>query len=357
MRFAVSTSAVIFAAIVAPRVADACSPAFCRIQSVLPHTGATVPASLHTIAWMPGGFTSTTGAALTALYELPSRRSIPLQLEGFGGGWSEAFTYRITEPLLEGVEYELAGGACPGTDLSTTGEETSTFRTGPAAALPSTLGTLSIVQTAVGQIDLQAGGMCTQRVIVAYVDLELTHSAEAEPWKDALEYQTTVDGSIYRPLSTIGRAPVWGESWAGRGKERIAVSCEGPREGLVLEGTHVVRISARTPGEGRFVESDAITVELRCPDALPDAGTSPLPPLPDDASVGGDADASVSNGSDAGRELEITEPSSCACSAQKKNSARSWSLFLIGAFLVYRSRSRISSSISIASSACGRIAK
>jgi hypothetical protein len=119
----------------------------------------------------------------------------------------------------------------------------------PARPRPRRLGVLTKRAPVRGPLEVTTwSGSCSDTADAVYVDVELDLFAEAKPWADALVFVTLVDGQPWFPSTGLGFGHAYGESWVGRGRDRLYASCE-PKEhddkdrGLE-PGLHEVRIKA-----------------------------------------------------------------------------------------------------------------
>ena len=164
---------------------------------------------------------------------------------------------------------------CGEGELSATGA--TSVRIGAAAEAPSTLGTLHADPAVRGEFGvLDASGPCSSTIdgVTAIVTVELDPTVS--PWRDALRYETLVDGAPYLgPVSNAGDGPQ-GEV------TRVSVACEAPTPGQyppdLEEGVHLVQRRAFLPGSETPLLSDEIEIELRCAPTDPEVPTDPEDP-------------------------------------------------------------------------------
>lgn len=254
--------AVVALATPAPR-ASACSAAYCVPVSflpqsaaggelpVLPENGATLglrstggPADGSTITasrLRDGATTVTTITSDGASVVLPDARE--------GDVWT------ITE--VHGCD----GGASP------TGE--TSVRIGAAAEAPTALGTLHAEPAVRGPFDvLDSSGSCSSLIdgVTAVVTIDL--DATVAPWRDALRYETLVDGAPYHAPVSIAGDPPQGDV------TRVSVACAAPTPWQhapdLEEGVHLVQRRAFLPGSDAPLLSDEIEIDLRCAPAEPE---------------------------------------------------------------------------------------
>lgn len=238
----------------------------------------------------------------------------------------------LGEPLVEGARYVVRGTiACEAGGSSMASTE---FTVGPAATLPTELGALTTADLGVGRVSaITYLGSCSLGVDADRTEVTLTHATSTDPWRDALIYETWVDGARWRPSGSLGGAlgPRSG-SWVGRGVDVLYAICFETDliepEGLE-EGEHAVELRARVAGESAVLSSSGATVTLDCtgyeaPDGggvgyvLPDAGSTEL-------------DAGLSDLDAGSSELEAgpSSPPSMGCAAGARGGGGGWMVALI----------------------------
>jgi hypothetical protein len=313
-----------------PSPAEACSTTPCRAGELVPATGSTVPANLAGIEWLGfgGGAAEVTAARIDGDVETP----VSATLEGN--------VIVLGEPLVEGARYVVrAALACE--VGGPTGRETE-FTVAGAAAPVMDLGTLAATEIGVGPVSaITYVGSCSLEVDADRTRVELEHDSSALPWRDALLYETWVDGAYWRPSGSLGGAvgPRSG-SWIGRGVDVLYAVCFETdlieSEGLA-EGTHSVELRARITGQTETFVTASTDVTLDCtgyeaPDgggvgfAGPDAGPS-------------GPDVGPSEIADAGVDAAMTSEPTMGCSA-RAGARGTWtgSLLLAAAILTRRRR-------------------
>lgn len=169
------------------------------------------------------------------------------------------------EPLVPGLSYrfELPEEPCGG-------PLTYDFVAGEAAVLPAgELGTLSASVPERGPVSVVGQGMCVDEIEAVFVDLELALAPEFAALEPFLMYETEVDGERWTHQPSAVSEAQLGESWRGRGVDRVFWSCSGvdgdPSGVGPSSGLMTIRMSARFPGlpEQVFVSSE-VEVELDC---------------------------------------------------------------------------------------------
>ncbi len=253
---------VLFAA--APPRAEACQPATC---SDAIRVGEAPPANLGGLVFAPG-FRERWDAARVpdfALVDAAGGSTLTTRLEALGGG---RYLARIASALIPGRAYRASfDQAC--------GAGARSFRAGPSAPPPTTLGTLRVEQRQVGLFDtdlLENVGADPERCrtresYVAWAVVRLDAAPELGAWADALEIETVVDGVVQAD-------PPPGEVWSAPGKA-FGVNRYGFFAAPVwlpcgsdgrARGTREVRMRAWSEALGVRVETPPLLVELSCVD-------------------------------------------------------------------------------------------
>ena len=277
VRIMLAFSAAALAATAAPRIADACSQPRCYPGYLVPGDGARVPANLPAVTWHAMRDNHDSEAPDPALVELRevSGDAIPLAPTELEYG---DYRLDLDAPLEPGTSYRL-------TDDTVCGDG---FEEGPRVTLeataeapyPEALGRIEVVREDVDDNLLigTASGSCTTGTVSAVARVELEPSAEAEPWVDALHFETIVDGELWTATSAITATHPPGESWIGRGRDLLYHVCRAktsaePFPGLD-EGRHEVVFRATLPGTDVSLETQPVPVDLDC-------GGGIEPPTPD----------------------------------------------------------------------------
>ena len=153
-----------------------------------------------------------------------------------------------------------------------------------SAALPEKLGTLSIKSHKKSKLKVSTSmGSCHVNIEADQVTIALEPHPSAQPWMDVFHFQTLVDGKKWNPSKSLGEGS-YGQSWEGRGKERLFSDCNKgsiANDGLSA-GKHSVVLLATLPGMEQEWRTEAIDVDLSCDDAAsskkPDSSASSATP-------------------------------------------------------------------------------
>lgn len=280
MRPIIFLAAVTSLVAAAPSIADACSPPICQVGFFTPGNDATVPANLPAIFWRPiSSYAPSATDPSQVVLATAAAPSTPLPFTATqlpGGG----YTIVPDQPLTPGTAYVLADRNRCG-DTTITGP-TVMFQVSDAAPLPASLGAPVETGNFVGPLVVpSSGGACSAEVEAHQIEIAMQLGPEAMAWRDALHFETLVDGALWRAAAD-----------RGRGVDRLYRVCktEDPEasEGLAA-GPHEVVMRATLPGSGTVVQSSSLTVVLECAD---DGG----PADPDATGGGCDAGGGGSSG-------------------------------------------------------------
>ncbi|MFN0245470.1 MAG: hypothetical protein ACKV2T_01095 [Kofleriaceae bacterium] len=249
----VASSVLTFVAI---EPSDACSPPPCWAGGLLPADGATIPANAPALYWRPASGGTPGEIRLTAV----GGAQIPLTSVREPN--SDAYVLTPSTPLVAGTQYVLEDtGECLYQEPLR-----STFTAGPAAPLPTSLGTTQR-DGAYVRDDISiatARGSCSIDLDAASAIVTLTHSADAEPWQDLLVYETLADSQLWAPHTAINVSRPLGASWRGRARDQLYRVCVDNDEGRGLaEGTHEAAFRAYLPGQAKLVAT-SVSVETAC---------------------------------------------------------------------------------------------
>jgi hypothetical protein len=172
------------------------------------------------------------------------------------------------DPLTPNTEYTFdVGVACFG---GTPQSDTRTFRTGPNAPMPTSIGTLSVHDVALATKSGRA-------------PLHFEASPDLKPWLPITRFTTLVDGA--RTTGSFG--PTYGSSPSSA----LSLDCSGAYsacyESLVGPGTHTVVVSAHIAGADSDPPALTASFTMTCTSEDGDAG------IPDSGAA---VDASISDG-------------------------------------------------------------
>jgi hypothetical protein len=212
-----------------------------------------VPASLPAVRWMPryGG----TGLLLPDTSGVSISRVTPKGLEPIAinveqVGEKVEFLVKPVSPLEPDTDYVLFGGDFCDIDGDEPAPTEVSIRTGAAAPLPTSLGTLTAATPAMKTFNVPtSSGACTASVTGMTTTVWLKLSEEAAPWDKALVLTTYVDGT----------------PWPGGALFTRCFTSDQDADRGLTEGEHSVMIEATLPGTDLLLFSESVSITLACP--------------------------------------------------------------------------------------------
>ncbi len=257
------------------RPADACTAPRCWPGHFVPGNGTRVPANLPAIYWRPMRVLDPQGGSIAdprwVTLATTAAPTTPLPFTATRLA-NDDYLLVPDAPLVAGTRYLLTDATtCP--EDSVLGPRV-VFAVGPAAELPVGLGRLGIPRGGQFVRELAAGGTCSREAEVREVELVIDGSREAALWRDALHFETRVDGALWTPQRSIIEPLPPGASWFGRGRDIVYTVCGPPFDVTTLPaGLHRVEMRATLPGTALSLAAEPIDVLLECRAATPvDAG-------------------------------------------------------------------------------------
>jgi uncharacterized protein (TIGR03382 family) len=166
----------------------------------------------------------------------------------------------LAEPLVPGTSYVVSDH----NPCAAQSGPRAVFHAGPAAPLPTSLGSLSRTAGTFGELRLRPpGGTCQLPFDAAQVTIGLEVAADAAPWRDALLLQTDVDGQPWSAPNNLSQREAPDTTWQGAGVDLVFRGCERDTPGLSA-GVHTVVMTGVIPGLATSLSS-ADMVALACP--------------------------------------------------------------------------------------------
>ncbi|TXD42754.1 hypothetical protein FRC96_02380 [Lujinxingia vulgaris] len=254
--------------------------------------GATVPANIT--AGIYAASYDGTAPTNMQLFNANSGEEVPIAVQSVElPGRAERWFYVYFNGELEpGQSYRLE----PGPECGPSQLPEFVFDVVEEAPLPTTLGTLRLSEPQAGDLQVSVDDECSAEIGASWVEVEVELSDEAEPWADALFFETRVDGERWSPLSAVGEELVPGSSWVGHGFDRVYTKCDSERRGNfggVEAGEVNVMVAAFLPGEDfqQVAGDEDVVLDCEAPDpGTPDGGDTTDGERVDEDSEGGDAE-------------------------------------------------------------------
>jgi hypothetical protein len=161
---------------------------------------------------------------------------------------------------------------------------------GPLAVPSGAAPTIALGPEEHGPLTVGVGVSCSAEVTAAHRTLAVTLPAELAPVASTLLYTTLVDGIEWRPSASFCTSIAPGDSWQGRGKERLFAVCDSPMPvdtGLAPNVEHTVSVRVQAPGSRVVLSSAPVAVTLPCPPKPDDVASAEVEPAALPASDGG----------------------------------------------------------------------
>lgn len=250
--------------------AAACEPPGCHAGSLIP-AGGTIPKNAAGLRWHLGSGVVDVAKPDERIVVTRDGKKVKLALVPIDG---ETMRVEIAGGLVEGATYRVeADNAC---NWFGPKKLVSTFEVGPEAPMPTELGRLRTVTSKADTLRIGTdAGSCDVDEKAVFADLEVVLAPSAAPWKELIDYTATVDGKPWHYSQAINEAPLMGESFLGRGKDRVYARCE--RESFAFEGAgegkHDVALSGVVFGSTAKVATPAVALSLSCADGAALGGT------------------------------------------------------------------------------------
>lgn len=319
----VSTLVGLAASLALPHAAEACSGGMCYGGFFLPADATTVPASLPSFVYQPRlDEASTTPFAAMELFLLDGGNEVKVDTTRLDE--SAVILLTPVSPLLPDRDYVVRGdNLCP------SGTLVAKVHTGAAAPLPAALGTVIAGAPAVGPIQVSTtSGSCSATISAAQATLDLTLSADAAPFADALQVTTFVDGKPFRWSPSLLTEPPLG----GKMHNVVFASCQSDdpsAEKGLAEGVHQVKMRGALRGSGLILETPPVEVTLSCGDAGGSGGGATT------SGSGGGATTSGTGGS-----ASSSSSGGGGCNIAGDASPGAWALSGLAAALAFARRRR-----------------
>lgn len=267
-----------FNALLFPSESVACG-ASCFPGAFLP-ADADVPASIPGILWVASrGYITPVSPSDVGLFQITGMSETPVDVDVQTISDKLIYVFVPVAPLAPNADYVIRDSkVCEeGGPIAE-----ATFHTTDAAPLPNKLGMIHVGPIVDGQVELPTrDGSCSVYVAGSSSQIALVLDPEAEPFANAFDYTTLVDGMPWRPSHSLIQRIMPGASWEGRGKDLLFVQCDPDAHPddvePLAEGDHTVVFRAKLPGSDVVLESASATVSLHCP--------SVEPPPPDDVTI------------------------------------------------------------------------
>ncbi len=305
--------------------AHACSGCFSpSLRS--PAENTEVPANALGLFWATYGMYSADTATLT---DLDTGMEIPLNSDETG----TTHLYPA-QPAEAGHQYRFTVPQdCRGGGATDNTVERTLIATAPVTLPATGLGTLVASEPSLRTVPIPADVSCSESTDAVAVDVTLELSPELLPFADVLMFYTYVDGERWGHLPGYFADSPPGESWQGRGEDRLFELCNEEGEGG-SPALRTVQFEALVPGNpGVSFLSTEVDIVLDCQMAAVGDGSG----TEGEATGGGTGGSGSDGGGDAG---QGPGEGGCSCrSAAGSKGSPDW-LMLLGIVAIARRRTR-----------------
>ena len=260
-----------------PGAALACS-CLCLEARVVPVSGGDVPANAPALTYLAAGFEDDepVGAADLVLERIDGEAPAPhpFTLTPAGDG---VYHLALDEPLTPGARYRLTGPGCSAPVVSE-------FQATEPMPLPAELGAL-VVSHGTGTVTVPSAE-CSQGERAGWADVEVELVEAARPWADLLMFETWVDDRRWSPRDDSCAHYPPGQSWRGRGRDRVYTLCGGSMYFGRDPGEHSVVMRASLALTDVSLSTDPEAIHLSCDEggcstvAASESGAAAWPVVP-----------------------------------------------------------------------------
>jgi hypothetical protein len=266
------TAAVLFGYLLEPAITQACGGPVCLNDQFLPRDG-TVPASITAIAWDPGYdvaddvesapklprldcITADGGIREVGLIALPKDRPDHLELR---------------KPLVAGERCTLQSGVqdCSVDSDAEHLQGSAEFSVTESRPLPDSLGLIAVAGPTLEDVEVAADASCSENALACVLRTSVVFDPAALPWKDALLFETLVDGERFSTWRHLSLPDELGGLYEGRDSGAVYTLIPKVPENVstlseLAAGEHTLSIRAHLPGSTVFLATPEVTVNLDC---------------------------------------------------------------------------------------------
>ena len=266
------TAAVVLGYLVEPATTQACGGPTCLHDQFLPRDG-TVPANIAAIAWDPGYdiANDVEGSPRLPRFECMAADGGSHELRFVALPEDRPDHLALSEPLVAGERCTLASGIqdCSIDSDAPHLQGMAEFEVAESSPLPETLGLVSVAGPKLEDVELAADESCSESVLACVLRTTVVLSDGALPWKDALLYETLVDGNPFSTWRHSALPDELGGLYSGRDAGAVYVVIgEAPQNVSTLSelaaGEHTLSIRARLPGSELTLTTPEVAINLDC---------------------------------------------------------------------------------------------
>ncbi|HTU63853.1 MAG TPA: hypothetical protein VMF89_35555, partial [Polyangiales bacterium] len=256
-----------------------------------------VPANIAAIAWDPGYDVADDVESAPKLPRLEcvaaDGSSRELRLAALPEDRPDHLALR--DPLAAGERCTLHSGVqdCSVDSNAAHLQDTAEFEVTESSPVPDTLGLIAVAGPTLEDVEVAADASCSESVPACILRTSVVFDRAAEPWRDALLYETLVDGERFSTWRNLSLPDELGGLYTGRDAGAVYVLVgEVPDNVSTLSelaaGEHTLSIRAHLPGSDVVLETPEILVNLDCGRATrTPTATSDIAPESDGCTVAG----------------------------------------------------------------------
>ena len=266
------TAAAVLGYLVKPATTLACGGPTCLNDQFLPRDG-TVPANIAAIAWDPGYDVANDveGTARLPRFECAAADGGSRELRFVALPEDRPDHLVLSEPLVAGERCTLRSGIedCSVDSDASHLQGSASFDVTESSPLPETLGLVSVAGPKLEDVEVAADASCSENALACVLRTSVVLSNAALPWKDALLYETLVDGEPFSTWRHLALPDELGGLYSGRDAGAVYVLVgEVPENVSTLSelqaGEHTLSIRARLPGTELTLTTPEVAINLDC---------------------------------------------------------------------------------------------
>jgi hypothetical protein len=243
----------------------------CIHDQFLPRAGS-VPANIAAIAWDPGydAANDVEGAARLPSLECTAANGSTRDLRFVALPEDRHVHLKLSEPLVAGERCTLRSGVSGCAEANAEYlQDSAEFQVAESSPIPESLGLLAVAGPKYEEIELAADASCSENVAACVVRTSVVFNDQAISWKDALLYETIVDGEPFSAWRDLALPDELGGLYNGRDADVVyALIGETPENVRTVRdldpGEHTLAIRARLPGSDLVLATPEVSINLDC---------------------------------------------------------------------------------------------
>ncbi|TNE45282.1 MAG: hypothetical protein EP343_27085 [Deltaproteobacteria bacterium] len=115
-----------------------------------------------------------------------------------------------------------------------------------------------------GSLRIAWGASCFATILASIADVSMKLPKALAVFRNVFFFETRVDGAKWSASSSVCSKPLPGESWVGRGHDRVFTDCSLLHPGRVRPGVHSVVMEAILPGTSIRIRAVARRLPFVC---------------------------------------------------------------------------------------------